>query len=226
MHLDYGGCKSPSLTTGLSGIRTVAPRMGSQRLIHYASPPPLSLFVIVWALCCCPPKNSRGTGLRGVRFKSTSLAPTSATDHREPPARPSSSSSAIPSKRSLDFLSRRRPRTRYPAHRTNYRVVQKSWFQVARKVQPIYSQPRPAMPGCCLTKQSLFMHNPVVSLPATSSGHASKPGPHLNNLHVTSRIAYHARCQLKMCVLHQDLGYLESSAPLIDYRIFMSDHYF
>ena len=37
-----------------------------------------------------------------------------------------------------------------------YRVVQKSWCQVARIVQPVYSQPRPAMPGWCLTKQSLF----------------------------------------------------------------------
>ena len=38
----------------------------------------------------------------------------------------------------------------------------KSWGQVARKVQPIYSQPRLVMPGWCLTKQSLFTHNPVV----------------------------------------------------------------
>ena len=37
-----------------------------------------------------------------------------------------------------------------------YRAEQKSWFQVARKVQPDYSQPWPAMPGWCLTKQSLF----------------------------------------------------------------------
>ena len=37
-----------------------------------------------------------------------------------------------------------------------YRVAQKSWCQVARKVQPGYSQPRLAMPGWCLTKQSLF----------------------------------------------------------------------
>ena len=37
-----------------------------------------------------------------------------------------------------------------------YRVVPKSWRQVARKFQPSYSQPRPAMPGWCLTKLSLF----------------------------------------------------------------------
>ena len=37
IHLDYRGYKSPSLTTGLSGIRTVAPKMGSQRLIHRSS---------------------------------------------------------------------------------------------------------------------------------------------------------------------------------------------
>ena len=37
-----------------------------------------------------------------------------------------------------------------------YRVVQKSWRQVERKVQPVYSQPRAAMPGWCLTKHSLF----------------------------------------------------------------------
>ena len=37
-----------------------------------------------------------------------------------------------------------------------YRVVQKSWCQVERKVQPVCSQPRAAMPGWCLTKQSLF----------------------------------------------------------------------
>ena len=41
IHLDYKGCKSPSLTTGLSGIRTLAPRMGSQPLIHHANPPQL-----------------------------------------------------------------------------------------------------------------------------------------------------------------------------------------
>ena len=33
------GCKYPSLTTSVSGIRTPAPRMGSQRLVHYANPP-------------------------------------------------------------------------------------------------------------------------------------------------------------------------------------------
>ena len=38
-----------------------------------------------------------------------------------------------------------------------YRVVQKSWCQVARKFQPGYSQPRPAMPGWCLANQSLFL---------------------------------------------------------------------
>ena len=38
IHLDYRRCKSPSLTTGLNGVRTLAPRMGSQRLIHYANP--------------------------------------------------------------------------------------------------------------------------------------------------------------------------------------------
>ena len=37
-----------------------------------------------------------------------------------------------------------------------YRVVQKSCCQVARKVQPGYSQARPAKPGWCLPKQSLF----------------------------------------------------------------------
>ena len=37
-----------------------------------------------------------------------------------------------------------------------YRVEQKSWCQVQRIVLPSQSQPRPAMPGCCLTKQSLF----------------------------------------------------------------------
>ena len=36
IHLDYRGCKSLSLNTGLSGIRTLVPRMGSQHLIHYA----------------------------------------------------------------------------------------------------------------------------------------------------------------------------------------------
>ena len=30
IHLDYRGCKSPSLATGLGGIRTLAPRMGCQ----------------------------------------------------------------------------------------------------------------------------------------------------------------------------------------------------
>ena len=34
-----------------------------------------------------------------------------------------------------------------------YRVEQKSWCQVAKKAHPNYSQPRPAMPGWCLTKQ-------------------------------------------------------------------------
>ena len=41
------------------------------------------------------------------------------------------------------------------------RVVEKSWCQVASKVQPIYRQPTPAMPGWCLTKQALFMPNDV-----------------------------------------------------------------
>ena len=36
-----------------------------------------------------------------------------------------------------------------------YRVEQKSWCQVQRMVLPSHSQPRPAMPGWCLTKQSL-----------------------------------------------------------------------
>ena len=39
---------------------------------------------------------------------------------------------------------------------TVYRVVQKCWCQVVRKIQPSYSQPKQAMPGWCLTKQSLF----------------------------------------------------------------------
>ena len=36
IHLDYRWCKSSSPTMGLSGIRTLARKMGSQRLVHYA----------------------------------------------------------------------------------------------------------------------------------------------------------------------------------------------
>ena len=47
-------------------------------------------------------------------------------------------------------------RYRLPILLGDYRVVQKCWCQVARKVQHIYGLPSPAMPGRCLTKQSLF----------------------------------------------------------------------
>ena len=43
-----------------------------------------------------------------------------------------------------------------------YRVVGKIWCQVVRKVQPVFSQARLAMPGWCLTKQSLFMHSAIL----------------------------------------------------------------
>ena len=54
-----------------------------------------------------------------------------------------------------------------------YRVVQKSWCQVARKVQPSNSQPRPAMPGWCLSKQSLFTYNAVDIYSIWSNNHIS-----------------------------------------------------
>ena len=37
----------------------------------------------------------------------------------------------------------------------------KNWVPGCERVQPSYSQSRPAMPGLCLTKESLFMHNTV-----------------------------------------------------------------
>ena len=38
----------------------------------------------------------------------------------------------------------------------SYRVVQKSWFQVARKVQPIHSQPQPSHARLVLSKTATF----------------------------------------------------------------------
>ena len=42
IHLDYRGCKSPSLTRGLGRIQNLNPRMGRRHLIHYANPPEFS----------------------------------------------------------------------------------------------------------------------------------------------------------------------------------------
>ena len=81
-----------------------------------------------------------------------------------------------------------------------YRVVKKSWCQLARKVQPIYSQPRPAMPGWCFTKQSLFYAQRCIPEDMSKRGKNGRQNKmtELGNFIKQSRDTYRAKCSLSL----------------------------